>query len=80
MLNSEQIHGNSNKITIDEYGAQDRLNIPSAIWLWGKRKEEWDDWSIPGLGKKEIAMDTRKATHSVHCKNSTVKMEQILNK
>ena len=29
---------------------------------------------------EEIAMDTRKATHSVHCKGNAVKKEQILNK
>ena len=39
MLNSEPIPSNSSMIIIDEYGAQDRLNIPSAIHV-GKDSDD----------------------------------------
>ena len=30
--------------------------------------------------REEISIDTRKATHSVHCKGNEVKKKQIVNK
>lgn len=44
------------------------------LFVYGEKgKEEWDNWLILRLGRKERVMDIRKVSDRMYCKDSGVK-------